>query len=286
LSAPEQARAPFLFRTPSAIPGFPLTFAFTGVFLLLIVLFPLATLIGKASGLGVSGFIAILSERRVISALEVSFGLSLVSALVSGVVGIPIAWALTRYDFLGRRWLDAIVDLPFALPTAVAGIALSTLYATNGWFGAALAKVGITVAFTRLGIVVAMVFVGFPFVVRTLQPLIETLEVDLEEASASLGAGRLRTLWRVVLPPLVPAILTGIALAFARGVGEYGSVIFIAGNLAGKTEIAPLLIVEKLEAFDYRGATAIATIMLAISFLGLLAINRTQAWTRRRLGDV
>jgi sulfate transport system permease protein len=286
LSAPEQARAPFLFRTPSAIPGFPLTFAFTGVFLLLIVLFPLATLIGKASGLGVSGFIAILSERRVISALEVSFGLSLVSALVSGVVGIPIAWALTRYDFLGRRWLDAIVDLPFALPTAVAGIALSTLYATNGWFGAALAKVGITVAFTRLGIVVAMVFVGFPFVVRTLQPLIETLEVDLEEASASLGAGRLRTLWRVVLPPLVPAILTGIALAFARGVGEYGSVIFIAGNLAGKTEIAPLLIVEKLEAFDYRGATAIATIMLAISFLGLLTINRTQAWTRRRLGDV
>jgi sulfate transport system permease protein len=198
------------------------------------------------------------------------------------VVGVPIAWALTRYDFPGCRWLDAIVDLPFALPTAVAGIALSTLYATNGWFGAALAKVGITVAFTRLGIVVAMVFVGFPFVVRTLQPLIETLEVDLEEASASLGAERLQTLWRVVLPPLVPAILTGVALAFARGVGEYGSVIFIAG----KTEIAPLLIVEKLEAFDYRGATAIATIMLAISFLGLLAINGTQAWTRRRLGDV
>jgi sulfate transport system permease protein len=285
LSAPEQDRAAFLFRTPSAIPGFPLTFAFTGLFLLLIVLFPLGTLIGKASGLGVSGFIAILSERRVLSALGVSFGLSLVSAIVSALVGVPIAWALTRYDFPGRRWLDATIDLPFALPTAVAGIALSTLYATNGWFGAALAKVGITVAFTRLGIVVAMVFVGIPFVVRTLQPLIETLEIDLEEASASLGAERLQTLWRIVLPPLVPAILTGLALAFARGVGEYGSVIFIAGNLAGKTEIAPLLIVEKLEAFDYKGATAIAAIMLAISFLGLLAINRTQAWTRRRLGN-
>jgi sulfate/thiosulfate transport system permease protein len=286
LSAPQQDRARFQFRTPSAIPGFPLTFAFTGAFLFLIVLFPLGTLIGKASGLGFSGFIEILSERRVISALEISFGLSLVSAIVSALVGVPIAWALTRYDFPGRRWLDATIDLPFALPTAVAGIALSTLYATNGWFGAALAKVGITVAFTRLGIVVAMVFVGFPFVVRTLQPLIETLEVDLEEASASLGAERLQTLWRVVLPPLVPAILTGLALAFARSVGEYGSVIFIAGNLAGKTEIAPLLIVEKLEAFDYKGATAIAAIMLAISFLGLLAINRTQAWTRRRLGDV
>jgi sulfate/thiosulfate transport system permease protein len=284
--APEQVRAPFLFRAPSAIPGFPLTFAFTGLFLFVIVLFPLATLIGKASGLGVSGFTEILSERRVISALAVSFGLSLVSAIISALVGVPIAWALTRYDFPGRRWLDATIDLPFALPTAVAGIALSTLYATNGWFGAALAKVGITVAFTRLGIVVAMVFVGFPFVVRTLQPLIETLEVDLEEASASLGAERLQTLSRIVLPPLVPAILTGLALAFARGVGEYGSVIFIAGNLAGKTEIAPLLIVEKLEAFDYNGATAIAAIMLAISFLGLLAINRTQAWTRRRLGHV
>jgi sulfate/thiosulfate transport system permease protein len=286
LSAPDEARATFSFRTPSTIPGFPLTFAFTGLFLLLIVLFPLGTLIAKASGLGVSGFMGILSERRVISALGVSFGLSLVSAIVSALVGIPIAWALARYDFPGRRWLDATIDLPFALPTAVAGIALSTLYATNGWFGAALAKVGITVAFTRFGIVVAMVFVGFPFVVRTLQPLIETLEIGLEEASASLGAKRLQTLWRIVLPPLVPAILTGVALAFARGVGEYGSVIFIAGNLAGKTEIAPLLIVEKLEAFDYQGATAIAAIMLAISFFGLLAINRTQAWTRKRLGDV
>jgi sulfate transport system permease protein len=216
----------------------------------------------------------------------VTFGMSIAAALVDLVFGLCIAWTLTRYSFPGRRLFDAMVDLPFALPTAVAGIALSTLYAPNGWIGAILAKAGVKVAYTPLGILIALIFVGLPFVVRTVEPVVAVIDREQEEASATLGASRLRTLWRVVLPELTPALLTGVALAFARGVGEYGSVIFIAGNVPFVSEIAPLLIVVKLEEYDYAGATAIAAIMLAIAFVMLLAINAAQAWTRRSLSGV
>ena len=270
----------------SAIPGLGLTLGVTALYLALIVVIPLGALLLKASGLGLAGIAHIATQPRVAAALGVSFGVALAAAAISALIGAPIAWALARYRFPAQRLFDAAIDLPFALPTAVAGIALSTLYAPNGWFGAPLATVGVKIAFTRLGILVALVFVGFPFVVRTLQPVIAELEIELEEASVTLGATRLMTLRRVIAPQLVPALLTGMALAFARGVGEYGSVIFIAGNLIGVTEIAPLLIIEKLEEFDYAGATAIAAIMLAISFVMLLAINRLQAYARTRLGHV
>jgi sulfate transport system permease protein len=270
----------------SAIPGFGLTLGVTALYLAIIVVIPLGALLTKASGLGLMGIAHIAAQPRVAAALGVSFGTALAAAILSALIGAPIAWALARYRFPARRLFDAAIDLPFALPTAVAGIALSTLYAPNGWFGAPLATLGVKIAFTRLGILVAMVFVGFPFVVRTLQPVIAELEVELEEASVTLGATRLATLRRVIAPQLIPALLTGMALAFARGVGEYGSVIFIAGNLIGVTEIAPLLIIEKLEEFDYAGATAIAAIMLALSFVMLLAINRLQAHARTRLGHV
>jgi sulfate transport system permease protein len=270
----------------SAIPGFGLTLGVTALYLALIVVIPLGALLVRASGLGLTGIVHIAAQPRIATALGVSFGVSLAAAVLSALIGAPIAWALARYRFPAQRLLDAAIDLPFALPTAVAGIALSTLYAPNGWFGAPLAPLGVKIAFTRLGILVAMVFVGFPFVVRTLQPVIAELEIELEEASVTLGATRVATLRRVVAPQLIPALLTGMALAFARGVGEYGSVIFIAGNLIGVTEIAPLLIIEKLEEFDYAGATAIAAIMLAISFVILLAINRLQAHARTRLGHV
>ena len=273
-------------RRRSAIPGLKLTLAVTALYLGVIVVIPLGTLLVRASSLGFAGIADIAMQPRIAAALRVSFGVSLLAAFLSAFVGAPIAWALARYRFPARRLFDAAIDLPFALPTAVAGIALSTIYAPNGWFGAPLAALGVNVAFTRLGILVAMIFVGFPFVVRTLQPVIAELETELEEASVTLGASRLMTLRRVIAPPLIPALLTGMALAFARGVGEYGSVIFIAGNLIGVTEIAPLLIIEKLEEFDYAGATAIAAIMLAISFAMLLAINRLQAYARTRLGDV
>ena len=225
-------------------------------------------------------------EPRVLAALKTTFGVAFAAALIDVVFGAIVAWTLTRYRFPGRRLVDALVDLPFALPTAVAGIALAALYAPNGWLGAPLAAIGVKIAFTRWGILVALTFVGLPFVVRTVQPLIEELDKELEEASATLGASRLRTLLRVALPPLVPALLAGLALAFARGVGEYGSVIFIAGNIAYVSEIAPLLIVVKLEEYDYAGATGVAAIMLAVSFLMLLTINLLHAWSRRRLGDV
>jgi sulfate/thiosulfate transport system permease protein len=273
-------------RRRSAIPGFGLTLGVTGLYLALIVVIPLGALFFKASSLGLMGIVDIATQPRVAAALRVSFGISLAAAAIAALIGGPIAWALARYEFPGLRLLDAAIDLPFALPTAVAGIALSTLYAQNGWFGGPLADVGVKVAFSRLGVLVAMVFVGFPFVVRTLQPLIEELEVELEEASATLGAGRFTTLARVIAPQLFPALLTSMALAFARGVGEYGSVIFIAGNLIGVTEIAPLLIVEKLEEYDYAGATAIAAIMLVIAFVMLLAINRLQTFARARTGHV
>ncbi|MBB5760408.1 sulfate ABC transporter permease subunit CysT [Methylorubrum rhodesianum] len=274
------------FRQRSVIPGFGITFGYTLTCLGLIVLLPLAALVVKASGLGLSGIWEVATDPRVASALRVSFGVSLLAALTASVFGGIVAWVLTRYDFPGRKLADAVVDLPFALPTAVAGIALASLYAPNGLVGAQLARIGIEAAYTPVGIFIAMVFIGLPFAVRTVQPLIAEIDKEVEEASAILGASRITTLTRVVLPPLIPAVLTGFALAFARGVGEYGSIIFIAGNLPYVSEIAPLLIVIKLSEFDYAGASAIAVIMLAISFVTLLAINLIQAWSRRRFGYV
>ncbi|WP_430912901.1 sulfate ABC transporter permease subunit CysT [Methylobacterium sp. sgz302541] len=274
------------FRRQSVIPGFGITFGYTLTCLGLVVLLPLAALVAKASGLGLSGIVEIARDPRVASALRVSFGVSLLAALTASVFGFLVAWVLTRYRFPGRRIVDAVVDLPFALPTAVAGIALASLYAPNGLVGGQLEKLGIKAAYTPVGIFIAMVFIGLPFAVRTVQPLIAEIDKEIEEASATLGANRWRTLTRVILPPLIPAVLTGFALAFARGVGEYGSIIFIAGNLPYVSEIAPLLIIIKLSEFDYGGAAAIATIMLAISFLTLLAINLIQAWSRRRFGYV
>ncbi|CAO4141269.1 Sulfate transport system permease protein CysT [Methylorubrum aminovorans] len=274
------------FRQRSVIPGFGITFGYTLTCLGVIVLLPLAALVVKASGLGFSGIWEVATDPRVASALRVSFGVSLLAALTASVFGGIVAWVLTRYDFPGRKLADAVVDLPFALPTAVAGIALASLYAPNGLVGEQLAKVGIEAAYTPVGIFIAMVFIGLPFAVRTVQPLIAEIDKEVEEASAILGASRITTLTRVVLPPLIPAVLTGFALAFARGVGEYGSIIFIAGNLPYVSEIAPLLIVIKLSEFDYAGASAIAVIMLAISFVTLLAINLIQAWSRRRFGYV
>ncbi len=271
-------------KSPSALPGFAPTMTATLVYLAVIVLVPLGALVLKASTLGFGGILNIALQPRVLASLRVTFGMSIAAALVDLVFGGAIAWTLTRYDFPGRRLFDAMVDLPFALPTAVAGIALSTLYAPNGWIGAGLAKLGLKVAYTPWGILVALVFVGLPFVVRTVEPIIGVLEREQEEASATLGASRWRTIWRVVIPELAPALLAGVALAFARGVGEYGSVIFIAGNVPYVSEIAPLLIVVKLEEYDYAGATAIAAIMLGLSFVMLLAINAAQAWTRRSLG--
>lgn len=274
------------FTAPSVIPGFGLTFGYTLFYLGLVVLIPLATLVWRSSELGLSGLWQIATEPRVAAALRTTFLISFAAAAVDLLFGLVVAWVLTRYEFFGRRLLDAFVDLPFALPTAVAGISLAALYAPNGWFGEALARYDIKIAYTRWGILVALIFIGLPFVVRTVQPIISEFEVELEEASATLGASRLETVARVLLPPLVPALLTGFALAFARAIGEYGSVIFIAGNIAYVSEIAPLLIVVKLEQYDVAGATGIATIMLAISFAALLAINLAQAWSRRRFGHV
>lgn len=274
------------FRQRSVIPGFGITLGYTLTCLGVIVLLPLATLVAKAAGLGPAGIWAVATDPRVASALRVSFGVSLLAALTASIFGGIVAWVLTRYDFPGRKLADAVVDLPFALPTAVAGIALAALYAPNGPVGSQLIKLGIEAAYTPVGIFIAMVFIGLPFAVRTVQPLIAEIDKEVEEASAILGASRIATLTKVVLPPLIPAVLTGFALAFARGVGEYGSIIFIAGNLPYVSEIAPLLIVIKLSEFDYEGASAIAVIMLAISFVTLLAINLIQAWSRRRFGYV
>jgi sulfate transport system permease protein len=284
--APAEAPLPWRFRRASAIPGFGIAFGYALAYLGLIVLIPLGALVLRASGLGFGGFWAVVTEPRVLAALRTSFGVSFAAACVSTLFGLLTAWALTRYRFPGRKIVDALVDLPFALPTAVAGIALTALYAPNGWVGAPLASLGLKVAFTPLGIFVALVFVSLPFCVRTVEPLIAEINRELEEVSATLGARRFTTLRRVVLPILSPAILTGFTLAFARAVGEYGSVIFIAGNIPYLSEITPLLIVIKLEEFDYAGATAIATAMLAISFFALFAINLIQAWARRRVGHV
>ena len=270
------------FRRASAIPGFGLALGYTLLYLGLVVLLPLAVLLLRASSLGFSGFRDALADERVLAALKLSFGLSFAAAVVDAAFGLLAAWVLTRYRFPGRKLLDAAVDLPFALPTAVAGIALAALYAPNGWIGSLLAP--FKVAFTPLGIFVALVFVGLPFAVRTVQPLIAEIDREIEEAAATLGASRTRAVWTALLPPMVPALLTGLALAFARAVGEYGSVIFIAGNTPYVSEIAPLLIIIRLEEYNYAGATVIAAIMLAISFVTLLAINLVQAWTRRRFG--
>ena len=270
----------------SALPGFGLTMGMTLFWLGLVVLVPLSALVIRAAGMGWAGFAEVGLSPRALAAYRLSFGAALAAAAINAVFGLLIAWILVRYEFPGKKLIDAAVDLPFALPTAVAGIALASLYAPNGLVGAQLAKLGIEAAYTPVGIYIAMVFIGLPFAVRTVQPLIAEIDKEIEEASATLGAGRVHTLVRVVLPPLIPAVLTGFALAFARGVGEYGSIIFIAGNLPYVSEIAPLLIVIKLSEYDYGGACAIATIMLGISFLTLLAINLIQAWSRRRFGYV
>ena len=264
-----------------ALPGLPITLGVTLTYLSLIVLIPLAGLFIRASGLGVGGFIDVLTSHRVLHALKLSFGGALISAVINAVFGSVITWTLVRYDFPGRRILHSMIDLPFALPTAVAGIALTALYAPNGWLGAPLAKFGIAVAYTPLGVILAMTFISLPFVVRTLEPVLEDFDKQYEEAAATLGASRLKTIARIVFPAMLPALLTGTALAFARAVGEYGSIIFIAGNLPNVSEIAPLLIMIRLEEFDYAGATAIASAMLVLSFIMLLAINMLQAWNRR-----
>ena len=276
----------FRFRKPSVIPGFGLALGFTLTYLSLIVLIPLAALILKTTTLGWPDFWRIATDGRTLAALRISFGLSLLAAAINAVFGLIVTWVLVRYDFPGRRLLDAFIDLPFALPTAVAGIALTAIYAPNGWVGYLAGLAGIKIAYTPAGILIALVFIGLPFIVRTLQPVLEDLDRDVEEAAATLGARRWQVVFRVVLPALVPPLLTGFALALARAVGEYGSVIFVAGNIPYVSEIAPLLIVIRLQEYDYAGATAVATIMLAIAFLLLLAINLLQTWSRRRLGHV
>ncbi len=272
-------------RRRSVIPGFGITMGTSLLWLSLIVLLPLAALFLKTMELTSSQFVGIIASRRVLHAFQLSFGLSLAAAAVNLVFGTIVVWALVRYRFPGRKLLDAIVDIPFALPTAVAGIALTNLYAESGWLGGPLNQLGIKVAFTPLGIFVALVFIGLPFVVRTVQPVLEDLEKELEEAAASLGASRWTIVRRVVLPAVAPALLTGFALALARAVGEYGSVIFIAGNLPNVSEIAPLLIVIRLQEFRYADATAIAAVMLIASFLLLFLINALQRWSEARAGN-
>ncbi|WP_257176658.1 MULTISPECIES: sulfate ABC transporter permease subunit CysT [Bradyrhizobium] len=265
------------------LPGFGLTMGLTLSWLSVIILIPLAGLFLKSLELSPEQFWNILSSRRTLNALRVSFGLAFAAACVNLVMGSIIVWALVRYRFPGRRLFDAIVDVPFALPTAVAGVALTALFAEQGWLGAPLAALGIKVAFTPVGIFVAMIFIGIPFVVRTVQPVLQDLDPEIEEAAGSLGANRWQTITRVILPSLAPALLTGLALAFARAVGEYGSVIFIAGNLPNVSEIAPLLIVIRLSEFRYADATAIAVVMLVVSFVVILAVNRLQRWAQSRI---
>lgn len=271
-------------RKRSVIPGFGLTLGLTLTYLTLIVLIPLAALLLRPWDLGLAGFWEAITQPRVLAALRLSFATAFVAASINALFGLAVAWMLVRYEFPGKRVVDAIVDLPFALPTAVAGIALTALYAPNGWVGQFLDPLGIKVAFTPLGIIVALTFIGLPFVVRTVQPVLEELDAELEEAAACLGASRWETFTRVIFPVILPALMTGFAMAMARAVGEYGSVIFIAGNMPLVSEIAPLLIVIKLEQFDYSGAAAIGVAMLIIAFLMLLVINLLQRWSRRWAG--
>src|SRR5262245_39286350 len=265
------------------LPGFRITMGFTVLYLCLIVLIPLMTLPARTATMTWEAFWGAITEPQVVASYKLSVGASLIAAAINAVFGLIVAWVLVRYSFPGRRIIDSLVDLPFALPTAVAGITLTAIYAPNGWVGQLLEPYGIKVAFTRLGVTLAMIFIGLPFVVRTLQPVIEDLDLEVEEAATSLGASRIKVVTRVILPYLYPAWLTGFALAFARAVGEYGSVVFISGNLPMQTQISPLLIITKLEQFDYAGATAIALVLLLLSFTLLLAINMLQGWSSRQL---
>ncbi|MGG2200184.1 MULTISPECIES: sulfate ABC transporter permease subunit CysT [Paenibacillus] len=274
------------WKERSILPGFGISMGFTVLYLSLIVLFPLSAIFIKTSGMGWSDFWGTIADERVIASLKISFGTSLAAAAINSIFGFIVAWVLVRYTFPGKKIVDALVDLPFALPTAVAGIALTTIYSQNGWIGKLIEPHGIKIVFTPLGITLALTFIGIPFVVRTLQPVIEELEKDVEEAAVSLGAGRWRTFRSIIFPALFPALLTGFTLAFARGVGEYGSVVFIAGNMPMKTEIAPLLIMTKLEQYNYAGATAIALVMLLISFVTLFVINLIQWRANRRFTTV
>ncbi|WAL84675.1 sulfate ABC transporter permease subunit CysT [Pandoraea sp. XJJ-1] len=271
-----------LWRKPSALPGFGLTMGYTVGYLSLVVLVPLLMVFIKASSLDWASFIAAVSSPRVLASYRLTFGLSLAAAMLNAVFGVVLAWVLVRYSFPGKRFVDALIDLPFALPTSVAGIVLASIYAPNGWIGRWFALLDLKIAFTPLGIFVALTFIGLPFVVRTLQPVLEEFECEQEEAAACLGATRWQTLRHVILPAVLPALLTGFALAFARAVGEYGSVIFIAGNIPMVSEISSLLIVTKLEQYDYAGAAALAVVMLVISFVLLLLINTLQWWLQRR----
>ncbi|WP_288365062.1 sulfate ABC transporter permease subunit CysT [uncultured Acinetobacter sp.] len=266
------------------LPGFGLSLGFTLAYLSLIVLIPLSAVFIKSLGVGWDGLWEILSSERILKSLQLSFTTAMIAALINVVFGLLLAWCLVRYSFPGKRIVDALVDLPFALPTAVAGIVLTSLYASTGWVGQYLEPLGIKVAYTPIGITLALVFIGLPFVVRTVQPVLSDIETELEEAASALGANRFQIITKIILPILFPALLTGFALAFARGVGEYGSVIFIAGNQPFKTEIAPLMIISRLEEYDYEAATTIAVVMLVISFVILFAINLLQAWASRRTG--
>jgi sulfate/thiosulfate transport system permease protein len=269
-------------KKSNVIPGFGLTLGITLTYLSLLVIIPLSALMIKASGVGLGGFFTILMEPRVLAAFRLSFGAALIAALINAVFGLLLAWVLVRYSFPGKKMIDAFVDFPFALPTAVAGIALTSMYSRNGWIGSFFDDYGIRIAFTPIGVIIALTFIGLPFVVRTVQPVLQDLEKDVEEAAASLGASRWQTFKRVIFPSLMPSLLTGFALALARAVGEYGSVVFISGNMPMRTEILPLLIVTRLEQYDYLGATAIATLMLLASFIMLLIINVLQSWSQQK----
>ncbi|AZB92245.1 MULTISPECIES: sulfate ABC transporter permease subunit CysT [Acinetobacter] len=266
------------------LPGFGLSLGFTLAYVSFIVLIPLAAVFIKSFGIGWDGLWEILTSERILKSLQLSFSSALIAAFINVVFGLLLAWCLVRYNFPGKRLVDALVDLPFALPTAVAGIALTSIYAPTGWLGQYLEPLGIQVAYTPIGITLALVFIGIPFIVRTVQPVLSDIETELEEAASALGANRWQTITKIILPILLPALFTGFALAFARGVGEYGSVIFIAGNQPFKTEIAPLMIISRLEEYDYAGATTIAAVMLVLSFIILFVINLLQAWANRRTG--
>ncbi|MCF1279912.1 sulfate ABC transporter permease subunit CysT [Acinetobacter pittii] len=266
------------------LPGFGLSLGFTLAYVSFIVLIPLAAVFIKSFGIGWDGLWEILTSERILKSLQLSFSSALIAAFINVVFGLLLAWCLVRYNFPGKRLVDALVDLPFALPTAVAGIALTSLYAPTGWLGQYLEPLGIQVAYTPIGITLALVFIGIPFIVRTVQPVLSDIETELEEAASALGANRWQTITKIILPILLPALFTGFALAFARGVGEYGSVIFIAGNQPFKTEIAPLMIISRLEEYDYAGATTIAAVMLVLSFIILFVINLLQTWANRRTG--
>ncbi len=273
-------------KQKNVLPGFNLTLGYTLLYLSLIVLIPLSAAFIKTSELSFNEFWSVVTAPRVLASYKLTFGASLIAAIINAAFGLLTAWVLVRYTFPGKKIIDALVDLPFALPTAVAGIALTAVYAGNGWVGSLLEPHGIKVAFTPIGVIIALTFIGLPFVVRTVQPVLEDLEAETEEAAASLGANRLQTFTKVILPTLWPALLTGFALAFARAIGEYGSVIFIAGNVPFVSEITPLIIITKLEQYEYSSATAVAVVMLIISFLLLFAINGLQWWSARRNGSL